>query len=258
MRELEFVIKKNEQIAKDIYKMSIFSSIGAGKIRCGQFLNISINRPDMLLKRPFGILAYDKEGKNIKFCYQVVGKGTEYLSKMLKNEKVFVTIPLGRGFEIQDTQKTVVLVGGGVGIFPLLSVLQEYSDKKYHSFLGFRSKCSACMLEEFEKNTKLYLATDDGTLGDKNNIVSLFFDNYHRINPDIILSCGPTVMLSALKEGLIERNITIPTLVSLEERMGCGIGACLVCACAIKTANGKQNKRVCKDGPVFDIMEVEL
>lgn len=259
MREIEFIIKSNQKLADNIYKMSLYSEEGAGKIQCGQFINVSINSSEMLLKRPFGLFSYDEYGKNVSFCYQVVGKGTSFLSKMTVGQKVSATIPLGNGFCLNESHKKVALIGGGVGVFPLHSVSINYKEKEFYSYLGFRSSCNSCVLDEFNGFSKTHIATDDGTLGETGNAVDLFFDNVTDNKPDIILACGPSVMLESLKVKLEEKKLNIPTYVSLEERMGCGIGACLVCACKVIGNNGViENKRVCKDGPVFNILEVEL
>jgi dihydroorotate dehydrogenase electron transfer subunit len=110
-------------------------------------------------------------------------------------------------------------------------------------------------LDELEKSKKLTIVTDDGSLGAKDNAVSAYLNDKDKVRADLIIACGPPIMLKVLKAQLKERDITTPCLVSLEERMGCGIGACLVCVCK---KSDKTNARVCLDGPVFDINEVEL
>ncbi len=259
MQERELTITENELIAKNIYRMSFCIEGGVGGIKCGQFVNLSLNRADMLLRRPFGLCSFDKDGSSISICYQVVGKGTEALCKMKAGQTLYATLPLGNGFTLSSEHKRVALIGGGVGVFPLNSVPLCYPDKEYFSFLGYRSECFACMKDEFGGFSRTHIATDDGSLGKRGNAVELFLNGYDEVKPDIILACGPTVMLKSLKTALQERKINIPAYVSLEERMGCGVGACLVCVCRQKTASGDINHaRVCKDGPVFDIMEVEL
>ncbi|MGN1235411.1 MAG: dihydroorotate dehydrogenase electron transfer subunit, partial [Christensenellaceae bacterium] len=168
-----------------------------------------------------------------------------------------ILLPLGNGFSIKEDEKKVALVGGGVGIFPLLSVVEGYRDqgKEFTAYLGFRGRDSVCCLNEFAEGARLVVGTDDGSCGEKANAVELFLRDYDREKPDLILSCGPPVMERVLKEELAKRNNTVPCFVSLEERMGCGIGACLVCVC--NKTNG-EHARVCKDGPVFPIEEVVL
>ncbi len=253
MKELVCTVKYNARIASGIYAMTITLPCEV-QVKCGQFLNISTGNPANLLKRPFGIMRAN--GKNITFCYQVKGGGTAALSGAKPGERLAVTLPLGNGFDIPADAKRIAVVGGGVGIFPLLSVIEQVKDREYYSYIGFRSAEYACLTGEFAAASKsLTVVTDDGSIGQKTNAVAAFLAEYCRIKPDLIIACGPPVMLRALKTQLNERLITTPCLVSLEERMGCGIGACLVCVC--KKSDGS-NARVCKDGPVFDIDEVDL
>ena len=174
---------------------------------------------------------------------------------MKAGEKLNVLMPLGNGFYIPENEKKVALVGGGVGIFPLISVLREYNtNKEISAYIGFRNKGAVCGLDEFEKAAKFVAVTDDGSYGEKMNSVQAFVADLKKgYRPDVVLSCGPTPMLRALKAVVEEENI--PCYVSLEERMGCGIGACLVCVCNL--TNGER-ARVCKDGPVFNAKEVVL
>lgn len=253
MKELTVTVKSNKQIARGIYAMTVTLPEDVS-VKGGQFLNISTGNPAHLLKRPFGIMR--KEGRDITFCYQLKGGGTICLSNAKVGENLAATIPLGNGFNIPENAKKIAVVGGGVGIFPLLSVIESVKNKDYYTYIGFRSADYACLMDDFRAESKqLTVVTDDGSIGQKTNAVSAFLSEYEEVQPDLIISCGPPVMLRALKSGLKERGILTPCLVSLEERMGCGIGACLVCVC--KTTDG-QNARVCKDGPVFDINEVQL
>ena len=142
-----------------------------------------------------------------------------------------------------------------MGIFPLIPVIATNPDKNFYSYIGFRNDKCVCLLDEFNKSKKLTVVTDDGSYGQKDNAVNAYFKDKQSVKADMIIACGPPVMLRALKAKLKEENDSTPCLVSLEERMGCGIGACLVCVC--KKSDGN-NARVCKDGPVFDINEVEL
>ena len=253
MKELTATVKSNGLIARGIYQMVITLPEDT-EVSGGQFLNIATGNPANLLKRPFGIMR--KSGRDVTFCYQIKGEGTKTLSMAEEGAKLAVTLPLGNGFIIPENAKKIAVIGGGVGIFPLLSVVESVKGKEYFSYIGFRSAEYACFTDDFSKaSARLTVVTDDGTLGAKTNAVSAFLAEYDSVQPDLIISCGPPVMLRALKTQLKERGIKTPCLVSLEERMGCGIGACLVCVC--KKSDGG-NARVCKDGPVFDINEVEL
>ena len=253
MKELIAKVRKNLPIARGIYEMTLTLPEEV-EVKGGQFLNVSTGNPAHLLKRPFGVMR--KEGKDVTFCYQIKGAGTVCLSKAGEGALLNVTLPLGNGFDIPENAKKIAVVGGGVGIFPLLSVIESVKGKEYYSYIGFRSAEYACLTKDFGAASKqLTIVTDDGSIGQKTNAVSAFLSEYQKAKPDLIISCGPPVMLRALKTQLKERGISTPCLVSLEERMGCGIGACLVCVC--KTADGG-NARVCKDGPVFNINDVEL
>ena len=154
-----------------------------------------------------------------------------------------------------ENQQKIALVGGGVGAFPLISVLREYGEKKEISaYIGYRNEGAVCGVEEFKKATKFIGVTDDGSYGEKMNAVQAFQKDLQAGNrPDVVLACGPTPMLRALKSVVESENL--PCYVSLEERMGCGFGACVVCVCDL--TNGKK-ARVCKDGPVFNVTDVVL
>ncbi len=253
MKELVSTVKEVKRIADNTYSLTVTLPESAGEIKGGQFLNIATGDGSRLLKRPFGIVK--AEGNDITVCFQLKGEGTVALSNAKAGDKLAVLLPLGNGFDIPESAKNIVIIGGGVGIFPLVPVICGNKNKKFYSYIGFRNKNCACLLDEFEKSEKLTVVTDDGSLGKKNNAVNAYFEEINEVPADLIIACGPPVMLKALKNKLKENNIKTPCLVSLEERMGCGIGACLVCVC--KKSDGG-NARVCKDGPVFDINEVNL
>ncbi len=253
MKELLATVKDNREIAKDIWAITLTLPEPCGGIRGGQFANLSVGDSAFLLKRPLGICS--AKGNDITFCYQLKGEGTHRIAAAERGDKLSVLLPLGNGFDLGEA-KNIAVVGGGVGIFPLAAVIEEHAgDKNFFSYVGFRGKEYACLTERFKAGGALTIATDDGSMGFHGNAVQAFLNDYKNISPDLIISCGPPVMLRALKGALKERKISTKCLVSLEERMGCGIGACLVCVC--KKTDG-HNARVCKDGPVFDINEVEL
>ena len=251
MKDYLAVIVKNEKIAENIHAVT-FDLGEEANVRCGQFGDILIGGTH-LLRRPIAICKVDKNF--VTYCYQLKGEGTRELAQMGVGAKVNVLMPLGNGFFVEENERKIALVGGGVGIFPLISVLREYQGKKHISaYIGFRNAAAVCGLDEFEKADKFVAVTDDGSYGEKMNSVQAFAKSLEKGDvPDVVLACGPTPMLRALKTRVEEKNI--PCYVSLEERMGCGIGACLVCVCA-KT-NGK-NARVCKDGPVFNANDIVL
>ena len=251
MKDYIATIVKNEKIADNIYAVT-FDLGEKPCVRAGQFGDIAVGGTH-LLRRPIAVCKVD--GTNVTFCYQIKGEGTQKLKTMGAGTKVNVLMPLGNGFFVEENEKKVALVGGGVGVFPLISVLRAYADsKEIAAYIGYRNKGAVCGVEEFEKAQKFVAVTDDGSYGEKMNAVQAFAADLQKGNrPDVVLACGPTPMLRALKV-LVEKE-KLPCYVSLEERMGCGIGACLVCVCDL--TNGKR-ARVCKDGPVFNALDVTL
>ncbi len=251
MKDYVATIVKNESIADNICAVT-FDIGEEAAIRAGQFGNISVGSTH-LLRRPIAICKVEKN--LVTFCYQIKGEGTQILKNMEAGTQTNVLLPLGNGFYVEENEKKVALVGGGVGVFPLISVLRQYNDtKEISAFIGYRNKGAVCGTEEFEKASKFVAVTDDGSYGEKMNAVQAFEKALQEgYRPDVVLSCGPTPMLRALKQ--VTQREGLPCYVSLEERMGCGIGACVVCVCDL--TNGKK-ARVCKDGPVFNSQEVTL
>ena len=253
MKELLATVKQNAPIAEGIYAITLTLPQDVGQIKGGQFANLSAGDGGFLLKRPLGICA--AEGRDITICYQLKGGGTKNISRMRVGDKLSVLLPLGNGFDLGGA-KRVAVIGGGVGIFPLAAVIvQNAGQRQFYSYIGFRGSKYVCLTEQFSKSKKLTVTTDDGSYGVRGNAVQAFFADPEWQTCDLIIACGPPVMLRVLKQELARRKAAAKCLVSLEERMGCGIGACLVCAC--KTSDGS-NARVCQDGLVFDVTEVEL
>ncbi len=251
MKDYIATIVKNEKIAENIHAVT-FALEEDISVRCGQFGDIAVGGTH-LLRRPIAICKV--EGREVTFCYQVKGEGTQRLRDMVACTRLNVLMPLGNGFYVEEEEKKIALVGGGVGVFPLVSVLRQYYGEKIISaYIGYRNKDAVCATEEFTKATRFVAVTDDGSYGDKMNAVQAFEADLQKGNrPDVVLACGPTPMLRALK-AVAERE-GLKCFVSLEERMGCGIGACLVCVC--DKTDGK-HARVCKDGPVFDVKDILL
>lgn len=251
MREYQATILENKPAAENIYSLTL-ALPEAVNIRAGQFADLSVGGAH-LLKRPLAVCKAD--GEKVTVCYQIRGEGTKLLSERKAGETLDALLPLGNGFYLKENEKKIALVGGGVGIFPMISVIGEYAaEKEISAYIGFRNKGAVCGLEELKRAKKLTAVTDDGSFGEKMNAVQAFAADLEAgERPDVVLSCGPLPMLRALKTVLEGRDI--PCYVSLEERMGCGIGACLVCVC--EKTNG-EHARVCKDGPVFGIGEVVL
>lgn len=251
MKDYVATVVKNEKIAQNVYEITFLLDEDI-TVRAGQFGNISVGGTH-LLRRPIAICK--TEGREVTFCYQIKGEGTKRLKDMGAGTRLNVLMPLGNGFYVAENEKKIALVGGGVGVFPLISVLRDYYEEKIVSaYIGYRNKDAVCGVEEFKKATRFVAVTDDGSYGEQMNAVQAFAADLEKGNrPDVVLACGPTPMLRALKT-LVEKE-NLQCYVSLEERMGCGIGACLVCVCDL--TNGT-HARVCKDGPVFNVESITL
>ena len=250
MREVNAVVLENKRIADEIYSLT-FATEEEIRVRPGQFVMVGVG--GFPLRRPIAVCK--AEGDRVTVCYRLKGAGTRTLARDYRmGEKLSVLMPLGNGFYVKENEKKIAVVGGGVGIFPLISAIREYSkNKQVYAYMGFRNRAAVCMEYDMTRGEKLVIATDDGSAGFHGTSVQAFMQDVDMVCPDVVLACGPTPMLRALKVAMKGRDI--PVYVSLEERMGCGIGACLVCVCE-KTDGA--HARVCKDGPVFDVRDVEL
>ena len=250
MREVTATVLENKRIADEIYSLT-FATEEEIRVRPGQFVMVGVG--GFPLRRPIAVCK--AEGDRVTVCYRLKGAGTRTLARDYRmGEKLSVLMPLGNGFYVKENEKKIAVVGGGVGIFPLISAIREYSrNKQVYAYMGFRNRAAVCMEYDMTRGEKLVIATDDGSAGFHGTSVQAFMQDVDMVCPDVVLACGPTPMLRALKVAMKGRDI--PVYVSLEERMGCGIGACLVCVCE-KTDGA--HARVCKDGPVFDVRDVEL
>lgn len=216
----------------------------ANEAKPGQFVHINIESEAHLLRRPISIC--DIEGDVVKIVFEIKGEGTAVLAKR-EGGVLDVIGPLGNGFDLKKG-KNAVIIGGGLGVFPLLYLAKGLENPKI--FLGFRNKDMVCMEDDFAKCGKTLVATDDGNYGYHGFAIDLAKKELEGC--DIIYACGPAPMLKAVKA--LSEETGIKAEISMEQRMGCGIGACLVCVC--KTKNGYE--KVCQKGPVFDASEVEF
>lgn len=256
MKETKVIIERNREVAEGIFETTLLLDEPAEDLWAGKFLNVSVGDNSHVLKRPFGISDFDAQGKLVKFCYQVKGEGTKSLSQLKSGTELKATLPLGNGFLLSKKWKKVAIVAGGMGVCPFGAMGKSYDNVEFTAYLGFRNKRAECLTKRIANFADVKIIYDDKPQKYAKNAVELFLNDYKNQNFDAILTCGPKPMLSALKKALLENNIDIPCFVSLEERMGCGVGACLVCVCKQAKADG--NVRVCKDGPVFPIGDVEL
>ncbi len=247
-------VLSQECIAKDIYSMWIQTDEVAGYAKAGQFISVYTNDNGKLLPRPISICEIDKNNKSLRIVYRVTGAGTgtEQFSKLGKGDAISILGPLGNGFTLSN--KKAILIGGGIGVPPMLEVAKQLDCEKI-MVMGYRDE--VFLKEDLKQQGSLYIATEDGSSGTRGNVLDAIKEN--DIAADVIYACGPTPMLRAIKEYAIEQKIEC--FVSMEEKMACGIGACLACVCKTKDKDvhsNVNNTRICKDGPVFLATEVEL
>ena len=252
------VVHSQEQLADGIYSMWI-NTEAAKDAKPGQFISMYTIDGSKLLPRPISICEIDKENGRLRVVYRVTGPktGTEEFSKLKAGDIIPVIVPLGNGFPYEKAEgKKVFLMGGGIGVPPILELAKQMNCEKKQIVVGYRD-AQTFLKEEFEQNGELYISTEDGSVGTKGNVMDAIREN--ALEADMIYACGPTPMLRAIKQYAEENGIEC--YISLEERMACGIGACLACVCKSKEKDAHSNvnnKRICKEGPVFDAKEVEL
>ncbi len=250
--EEKAVIIRQEEIADDIYSMWLKTEKIADAAKAGQFVSVYCQEGSRLLPRPISICEIEKSKNAIRLVYRVAGKGTDEFSRMSTGMQLKIVGPLGNGFPKKN--KKAFLIGGGIGIPPMLQLAKELDCEK-QIVLGFRDELF--LMDEFRTQGKVYVATEDGSAGTEGNVLDAIREN--GLEADIIYACGPLPMLRALKTYAAEKNIEC--WISMEERMACGIGACLACVCKSKEKDAHSNvnnKRVCKEGPVFRAEEVEF
>lgn len=251
-------VLSQESLADGIYSMWIQTE-ASESAKPGQFLSLYTNDASRLLPRPISICEIDREKGRLRVVYRVTGQntGTEQFSRMRAGDRIPVVGPLGNGFPVKEAiGKRVFLMGGGIGVPPILELAKQMECGKKQIVAGYRD-AHIFLKEEFEQNGELYISTEDGSVGTKGNVLDAIREN--GLDADIIFACGPTPMLRAIKEFAEEKKIAC--YISLEERMACGIGACLGCVCRTKERDphtNVHNARICKDGPVFLSTEVEI
>lgn len=223
----------NEKLSEDFYLLKVSEK---NKADIGQFYMIRSWGKYPILSRPISV--FDSDGENISFLYKVVGEGTKLLSDIKEGDDITLNGPYGNGFPLVEGK--VALVGGGLGIAPLYLTAKKLKNAQVDIYLGFSSK--AVLTKEYEEvsdNLKI-------------NVGGFITDEIDPRNYDYILTCGPEIMMKTLYNKCVSLNAKAKLYVSMEKKMACGMGICLVCSC--KTKNG--NKKVCTDGPVFEASEV--
>lgn len=245
-------VVSQEEIAKDIFSLWINIPEIASLSKPGQFVNLYTKDKSMLLPRPISICEISDDKTSLRLVYRIAGNGTKEFSTLLANDEIKILGPIGNGFPV-DLEGTALCIGGGIGIPPMLETAKSLNNPIIVA--GYRDELF--LKEELEKAGTLYLASENGAFGTKGNVMDAIKAN--NIKPDVIYACGPLGLLKAVKEFGESNNIK--TFISLEERMACGVGACLGCVVKTKEVDHHthvNNTRVCTEGPVFESTEVDI
>ena len=251
--KMEAKIIRQDEIATDIYSMVIQAPEIASQAVPGQFIDVYSADGSKLLPRPISLCEIDRAAGTLRIVYRIAGKGTKEFSMLTSDHTITILGPLGNGFTKKD--KKAILIGGGIGIPPMLELAKNLDCEKT-AVIGYRDK-ETFLADELRKYADVVIATEDGSVGTKGNVIDAI--RAEKLTADIIYACGPTPMLKALKAYAMENGIEC--YISLEEKMACGIGACLACVCESKEIDSHskvKNKRICKDGPVFLSTDIEL
>ncbi len=254
MKDQVATVVSTHFIAKETAEMELELAEGIDPLP-GQFAHIAVR--GAFLRRPISIAGYDTEGRRLRLIVQRVGRGTQTLTEMQPGETIQILAPLGNPFPLEMPDEALSegsawLVGGGIGVAPLLYLAELLAKRRERSrglasFVGFRDESLAFGVNELERYGAIEL-----TIG--GFVTDPLLKALERDRPSVIYACGPTALLRRLQEICRERGLR--AFASLEEHMGCGIGACLVCSCKLRTQSDYEYKRVCYDGPVFDLSEV--
>ncbi len=252
-------IAVREELAPNIISIWIEAPVIAAEAVSGQFVNLYLRNAAKLLPRPISICETDKDYGRVRLVFRVLSPraGTAEIARLGVGDSIDVIGPLGNGYQL--TNKSAMLIGGGIGIPPMLQLSKDLSNmfgKKPKIVLGYQNS-NLFLSEDLLPYGDLFISTDDGSAGVKGTVMDVI--NGLDLDADVIYACGPLPMLRAVKELALARDI--PAYLSLEARMGCGIGACLGCVCEtthIDEHSKVNNARVCVEGPVFEAREVEI
>ncbi len=252
------IVVSQEMISEGIYDLRVKTPAAEACVP-GQFVGIFPPSDARILMRPISICEADADGQILRMVYRIAGEGTKEISKLKAGEEVKLLSVLGNGFPLDAAKdKKVAVFGGGIGIPPMLytSRMLNGTAKETEIYLGYRNN-DTFLATEFEPFGTLNIVSEDGSVGYKGNVLDAIKERDFR--PDVMYACGPMPMLRAIKQ--YAESIGAIAYISLEERMACGVGACLGCVC--KTVNKDahshvNNTRICTEGPVFDAREVEI
>lgn len=250
------VVLSQEEIADQIFSMWLQTDQIAALAVPGQFISVYCNDSGRMLPRPISICETDAEKGALRIVYRTVGKGTEEFSRCVPGDTLDILGPLGNGFPLERCKKgtRAFLIGGGIGIPPMVELAKSLEGEA-QIVAGYRSELF--LTGELSAAGTLYIATEDGSTGVRGNVLDCIRENH--LSADVIYACGPAPMLRGVKAYAQEQGIEC--WISMEERMACGIGACLACVCRSRDVDDHSkvhNKRICREGPVFAAEEIEL
>lgn len=262
MKILNGEILANKKYSENLYKLEVFSPYICRNTVPGQFVEVrcsSDNITDPLLRRPFAIYEIDKRFNVFSILYAVKGKGTLFLTTLRKGQYLDFIGPLGNGISPDQEERKYFLIGGGIGVAPLCYLASELVEKGKEIFFiaGFKDNSFYAWEKDLAKITRNYrIFTEDGSFGERGLPTAYASVNIKDFNNSIIVTCGPMEMLKSLQD-LFKRAKSIKAIALMEERMACGIGVCLGCVIKIMGVDGIVSyKKVCNDGPAFNLMEV--
>ena len=254
-KKVKAKVVSQKQIADQIFDLWLETEL-AKNAHAGQFIAVYPHNASTLLPRPISICEVDRAANRLRLVYRIAGKGTAEFSACKAGDTLEILGILGNGFPLEKAKgKRVFLMGGGIGIPPMLELAKELDADK-QILVGYRNK-DLVLEEDLAKYGNVYIATEDGSVGTKGNVMDAIRVNH--LSADVIMACGPMPMLRAIKQYAGEQGIE--AYISLEERMACGVGACLGCVCRTKEVDHHShvnNARICTDGPVFEAKEVEI
>jgi dihydroorotate dehydrogenase electron transfer subunit len=255
VQSLTIKLLRKTQLTADIFQFTCLAPKIAATAQPGQFISVAVSETlEPFLRRPFSLYHWDTQSGEITFIFQIRGRGTEFLANTRPGAKLKVLGPLGgQGFNVGRGEHWAIL-GGGIGIFPLYQLARTVHARggKVDFYLGFRSRAQVILESDFKAvSERLVITTDDGSYGETGSVLTQFTKDFsQRKKVTRLGACGPLPMLQALSK-FVEKH-QLPSQFSLEQRMGCGIGACMGCPVRLVTADQTISYgRVCKDGPVF-------
>ena len=247
-----YKIKAVRRLTQTVYDIDIHCPEMTAVSKPGQFVHIRCG--EKTLRRPISICGINKQEGMMRLVYEVRGEGTAWLAQQTEGCEIDILGPLGNGFALGNTERKVLFVGGGIGVPPLLETSKAFGTNAV-SILGFRNKEAVILKEDFENICgAVHITTDDGSCGHHGLVTDVLKDCLAQGGFSEIFACGPTPMLKGVS--VLAKEYHVPCQVSLEERMGCGVGACLVCACKTREDGQEHMRHICKNGPVFNAEEV--